>query len=228
VLGVAAEGATFLLSSPYGPDEVWERLPRSVQEQIVTRRIRLYVIDAKRVAREAGLPGRVNTILQTCFFALSDVLPRKRAIGAIKAAISTTYAKRGPEVVERNYHAVDLALAALHEVATDVVSRRPNASAAAPSATDGHVVIPEGTPDLLRALIAGEGDRLPVSALPADGTFPVGTARFEKRNLAGELPIWDESIDERWRLYESLTALEHEPVSQSGAHWNQVVERIEG
>jgi pyruvate-ferredoxin/flavodoxin oxidoreductase len=184
VLGIADEGATFLLSSPYGQDEVWERLPRSVQDAIAAKGIRLYVIDAKRVAREAGLPGRVNTILQTCFFALSGVLPRKRAIGAIKEAIAKTYAKRGPEIVERNFHAVDLALDSLHEVDT---SR-------APSATDGHLPVAEDAPDLLRALIVGEGDRLPVSALPADGTFPVGTARFEKRNLADELPIWDESL----------------------------------
>jgi pyruvate-ferredoxin/flavodoxin oxidoreductase len=184
VLGVAAEGATFLLSAPYGPDEVWERLPRQVQETIIARRLRLYVIDAKRVAREAGLPGRVNTILQTCFFALSGVLPRKRAIGAIKEAIAKTYAKRGPEIVERNFHAVDLALDSLHEVD---VSRTP-------SARNGHLPVVEGVPDLLRALIAGEGDRLPVSAFPVDGTFPLGTAHFEKRNLAEELPIWDESI----------------------------------
>jgi pyruvate-ferredoxin/flavodoxin oxidoreductase len=184
VLDVAAEGATFLLSAPYAPDEVWGRLPRRVQEQIVEKRLRLWVIDAKRVAREAGLPGRVNTILQTCFFALSGVLPPVRAIGAIKEAIAKTYAKRGQEVIDRNFHAVDLALDSLHEVD---VHRTP-------SATNGHLPVAEGVPDLLRALLAGEGDRLPVSALPADGTFPLGTARFEKRNLAEELPIWDESL----------------------------------
>jgi len=184
VLDVAAEGATFLLNAPHGPVDVWDRLPREVQEQIVAKHLRLFVIDAKRVAREAGLPGRVNTILQTCFFALSGVLPEKRAIGAIKEAIAKTYAKRGDEIVQRNFHAVDLALDSLHEV--DV--RR------APSATNGQVVVAEGASDLLRALIAGEGDLLPVSALPADGTFPLGTAHFEKRNLADELPIWDESL----------------------------------
>jgi pyruvate-ferredoxin/flavodoxin oxidoreductase len=184
VLGVAAPGATFLLSAPYGPDEIWSRLPRDVQEQIVAKQLRFWVIDAKRVAREAGLPGRVNTILQTCFFALSGVLPRKRAIGAIKEAIAKTYAKRGQEVVDRNFHAVDLALDSLHEVAV----------AGALAATNGHPPVVEDAPDLLRTLIAGRGDTLPVSALPADGTFPLGTARFEKRNLAEELPIWDESI----------------------------------
>ncbi|HET7567962.1 MAG TPA: pyruvate:ferredoxin (flavodoxin) oxidoreductase [Gaiellaceae bacterium] len=185
VLGVAAPGATFLLSAPYGPDEIWERLPHRVQEQIVAKRLRVHVIDAKRVAREAGLPGRPNTVLQTCFFALSGVLPRKRAIGAIKEAIAKTYAKRGQEIVDRNFRAVDLALDSLHEVGI------PDA----PSAANGNApVAAGGVPDLLRALLAGEGDRLPVSALPADGTFPLGTARFEKRNLAEELPIWDEAL----------------------------------
>ena len=184
VLGVAADGATFLLNAPYGPADVWDHLPADVQVQIAARHLRLFVIDAKRVAREAGLPGRVNTILQTCFFALSGVLPEKRAIGAIKEAIAKTYAKRGEEIVQRNFHAVDLALDSLHEV--DV--RR------APSATNGSPPVAEGAPDLLRALIAGEGDALPVSAMPVDGTFPLGTAHFEKRNLADELPIWDESL----------------------------------
>ena len=184
VLGVAADGATFLLNAPYGPADVWDHLPHDVQAQILAKHLRLFVIDAKRVAREAGLPGRVNTILQTCFFALSGVLPEKRAIGAIKEAIAKTYAKRGEEIVQRNFHAVDLALDSLHEV--DV--RR------APSATNGSPPVAEGVPDLLRALIAGEGDALPVSAMPVDGTFPLGTAHFEKRNLADELPIWDESL----------------------------------
>jgi len=184
VLGVAAEGATFLLNAPYGPADVWDHLPAGVQAQIVDRHLRLFVIDAKRVAREAGLPGRVNTILQTCFFALSGVLPEKRAIGAIKEAIAKTYAKRGEEIVQRNFHAVDLALDSLHEV--DI--RR------APSATNGSPPVAEGVPDLLRALIAGEGDALPVSAMPVDGTFQLGTAHFEKRNLADELPIWDETL----------------------------------
>ncbi len=184
VLDVAAEGATFLLNAPYPADEVWDRLPRGVQEQIVAKRLRVHVIDAKRVAREAGLPGRVNTVLQTCFFALSGVLPEKRAIGAIKEAIARTYAKRGEEVVQRNFSAVDLALDSLDEVDVQRV----------PSAANGFHAVAEGAPDLLRALIAGRGESLPVSALPVDGTFPVGTARFEKRNLADELPIWDESI----------------------------------
>jgi pyruvate-ferredoxin/flavodoxin oxidoreductase len=155
-----------------------------MQEQIVAKHLRVYVIDASRVARDAGLPGRVNTVLQACFFGLSGVLPAQRAIGAIKEAIAKTYAKRGEEIVERNFRAVDMALDALHEVDVD----------RAVTATNGHVDVHEGESDLIRALIAGRGDALPVSALPVDGTFPLGTARFEKRNLADELPIWDEDI----------------------------------
>ena len=183
VLGIAEHGATFLLNSPHAPDEIWEHLPHAVQEQILAKDIRLYVVDANRVAREAGLPGRTNAVLQTCFFALADVLPARRAIGAIKETIAKTYAKRGEEIVRRNFRAVDLALDSLHEV--DVPG------SATPDTNGRH---DDAMPDLLRMLIAGQGDRLPVSALPADGTFPVGTAHFEKRNLADELPVWDESI----------------------------------
>ncbi|HKI91554.1 MAG TPA: pyruvate:ferredoxin (flavodoxin) oxidoreductase, partial [Gaiellaceae bacterium] len=189
VLGVAADGATVLLAAPYGPDEIWDRLPRGTQDQILAKHLRLHVIDAKRVAREAGLPGRVNTVLQTCFFALSGVLPAKRAIGAIKEAIAKTYAKRGQEVVDRNFRAVDLALDALHEVEIPSAAGRE-----AVAATNGHVAVVDAPPDLLRALMAGEGDLVPVSALPADGTFQLGTAHFEKRNLAEELPVWDETL----------------------------------
>ena len=184
VLAVAEEGATFLLNSPHSPETVWDHLPRGVQEQILSKHLRLWVVDANSVAREAGLPGRTNAVLQTCFFALADVLPRRRAIGAIKEAIAKTYAKRGEEIVQRNFRAVDLALDSLHEV--DVPG--------AVTSVDGHLRLPAATPDLLRALIAGEGDALPVSALPVDGTFPLGTARFEKRSLADELPVWDEAI----------------------------------
>ena len=183
VLGVAADGATFLLNAPYAPDAVWEKLPREVQEQIVDKHLRFFVVDASHVAREAHLPGRVNTVLQACFFALSGVLPPRRAIGAIKEAIAKTYAKRGEEIVQRNFHAVDLALDALHEVSLGPVS---DTAIAAPATN--------GVPELVREIVAGRGDALPVSSLPSDGTFPLGTARFEKRNLADELPIWDESI----------------------------------
>jgi pyruvate-ferredoxin/flavodoxin oxidoreductase len=222
VLGVAADGATVLLNAPYGPDDIWDRLPREMQEQIVAKHLRVYVVDASRVAREAGLPGRVNTVLQACFFGLSGVLPAQRAIGAIKEAIAKTYSKRGEEIVQRNFRAVDMALDALHEVDVD----------RAVTATNGHVDVVDDEPDLIRALIAGRGDKLPVSALPVDGTFPLGTARFEKRNLADELPIWDASIcidcakcalvcphaAIRMKVYEP-TALEGAPAGFKSKDW---------
>jgi pyruvate-ferredoxin/flavodoxin oxidoreductase len=180
VLGLAREGAVFLLNSPFGKDEVWERLPADVQHAIVEKRLRLFAVDAGAVAREAGLGGRVNTVLQPCFFALADVLPRDRAIAAIKHAIERSYGKRGRAVVERNFRAVDLALEALHEVEVPVTA-----------ANGYHAGQPRG---FLQELIAGRGDLLPVSAFAADGTFPTGTARVEKRGLAEELPIWDPEI----------------------------------
>jgi pyruvate-ferredoxin/flavodoxin oxidoreductase len=189
VLAVAADGATLLLNAPFGPDEVWEQLPREVQEQIVQKRLRVFVVDATHVAREAGLGRRVNTVLQTCFFALAGVLPLEEAIEAIKDAIRRTYGKRGRAVLERNEAAVDRALEGLQEVAVPAVvtaaSRRPPP-------------VPAAAPDFVQrvtgAMIAGRGDLLPVSALPVDGGFPTGTARFEKRSIAEEIPIWDPSI----------------------------------
>jgi pyruvate-ferredoxin/flavodoxin oxidoreductase len=184
VLGVAEDGATFLLNSRYKPDAVWEHLPPAVREQIVRKHLRFYVVDAGRVAREAGLGARVNTVLQPCFFALAEVLPRDEAIAAIKDAIEKTYGKRGRLVVERNFAAVDLALAALHEVdVPDEAEPEPEPAAAA-----------NGVPAFVKELIAGRGDELPVSAFVADGTFPTGTARYERRNLAETLPLWDPEI----------------------------------
>ncbi|HEY7202248.1 MAG TPA: pyruvate:ferredoxin (flavodoxin) oxidoreductase [Candidatus Dormibacteraeota bacterium] len=189
VLELAEPGATFLLNSPHGPAEVWDRLPVEDQRTIIERRMRLFVVDATRVAREAGLAGRVNTVLQTCFFALSGVLPRDRAIAAIKAAIARTYAKRGEAVVRRNHEAVDAALDGLREVlvpaeATSVRRRRPAL------AGDDREFVRRVT----AMMAAGQGDLLPVSALPPDGTFPGGTARFERRGIAEEIPVWDPSI----------------------------------
>jgi pyruvate-ferredoxin/flavodoxin oxidoreductase len=189
VLARAADGATFLLNSPYGHDEVWIRIPVEVQRQIIDKRLRFYVIDASRVARDAGLPGRVNTVLQACFFALAGVLPQDQAIAAIKGAIQKTYAKRGTTVLERNYAAVDLALSEMHEVKVPGVT-----------AGDRHMrlVVPAAAPDFVQRLtaqmMAGNGDLLPVSAMPIDGMFPVGTARWERRDIAEELPLWDPSI----------------------------------
>ncbi|HET7421635.1 MAG TPA: pyruvate:ferredoxin (flavodoxin) oxidoreductase [Candidatus Dormibacteraeota bacterium] len=189
VLEHAADGATFLLNTPYRPAFVWEHLPLEVQRHILDKRLKFFVIDASRVARDAGLPGRVNTVLQACFFALAGVLPQDEAIAAIKGAIQRTYAKRGVEVLERNFAAVDLALAELHEVSV-------------PGEVQGelHVrrAVPVEAPDFVQRvtaeMIAGRGDLLPVSALPVDGAFPVGTARWERRDIAPELPRWDPSI----------------------------------
>jgi pyruvate-ferredoxin/flavodoxin oxidoreductase len=189
VLETAMPGAVFLLSSPYGPAEVWDHLPLEVQESIVEKDLRFYVIDAYGVAREAGMSGRINTIMQTCFFALSNVLPREEAIARIKEAIEKTYGKRGAEVVRRNFQVVDEALARLHEVAVPgavtSIRRRP------PVLTGD---IPDFVQRVTALLAAGKGDLLPVSAFPVDGTWPLGTARFEKRNLALEIPVWDPDI----------------------------------
>jgi pyruvate-ferredoxin/flavodoxin oxidoreductase len=189
VLDRAAHGATFLLNSPYPASEVWERLPREVQEQLVEKELRFFVVDASSVARDAGLGKRVNTVLQTCFFALADILPIEQAIVAIKDAIRATYAKRGDVVLERNFAAVDRALEGLEEV--DVPAEVTATALRIPP-------VPEAAPAFVRnvtaAMIAGVGDELPVSALPVDGTFPTGTARYEKRSIAHEIPIWDPSI----------------------------------
>ncbi|HSD03970.1 MAG TPA: pyruvate:ferredoxin (flavodoxin) oxidoreductase [Gaiellales bacterium] len=186
VLGRAAEGATLLIDCPEPPDDVWNVLPLSVQKQVLTKRIRIYAIDASRVAREAGLPGRTNTVLQTCFFALSGVLPRDDAIARIKEAIEHTYSRRGQEVVERNNAAVDSALAALHEVP---VPARVTAE------HDIRPPVPDSAPEFVRLvtgeMLAGRGDELPVSALPVDGTYPSGTTAYEKRNISEFVAVWD-------------------------------------
>jgi pyruvate-ferredoxin/flavodoxin oxidoreductase len=185
----AVPGATFLLNSPFGADEVWDKLPRSVQQQIIDRRIRFFVIDGYKVAKDTGMGSRVNTIMQTCFFAISGVLPREEAIQSIKVAIKKTYGGKGEEVVKKNYLAVEQTLANLFEVkvpatATSALERPPVVSPEAP----------EFVRVLTAAIIAGLGDTLPVSAFPVDGTFPTGTAQWEKRNIALEIPAWDPEI----------------------------------
>jgi pyruvate-ferredoxin/flavodoxin oxidoreductase len=189
VLSVAEPGATFLLNSSYGPDEVWQHLPREVQEQILDKRLRFFVVDANTVAEEAGLGTRVNTVLQTCFFALTEILPPDEAVRAIKDAIVRSYGKRGDTVLTRNFAAVDAALDALHEVA---VPPGVTADVGRPPA------VPQEAPDFVQRVTAmmleGRGDLLPVSALPVDGTFPTGTARWEKRSIARDIPIWDPAI----------------------------------
>ena len=189
VLERAAPGATVLLNTPHPPEEVWDSLPREAQEQILAKQITLYAIDAGKVARDAGLGRRVNTVLQTCFFAISGVMPRDEAIKSIKQAIAKTYSRRGPEVVARNDAAVDTALAALHQVETP---GRVTASRGVPP------VVPADAPEFVRAvtaeMMAGRGDALPVSALPVDGTYPTGTAAYEKRNISEEVAAWDPDL----------------------------------
>jgi len=190
VLSRAADCATFLLNSPYGPDEVWQQLPGKVRKRIREKRLKFFVIDASRVAAELGMTGRINTIMQTCFFALSGILPRQEAIAEIKKAIEKTYGKRGRPVVERNWAAVDAAVAALFPVSI------PTTDSSA--AEEPRPIVPPEAPEFVRRvtslMMIGEGDRLPVSALPADGTWPSGTSRWEKRSIASEVPVWDESI----------------------------------
>jgi pyruvate-ferredoxin/flavodoxin oxidoreductase len=189
MLRSAEPGAVFLLNSLYGPDEVWDHLPRAVQRQIIDKKLRFYVIDGYKVAEQAGMGSRINTIMQTCFFAISGILPPEDAITAIKKAIYKTYGKRGESVVQRNYAAVDAALAHLHEV---------KVPAEVTSAFDMRRAVPEEAPEFVQkvtaAIVAGDGDSLPVSAFPVDGTFPTGTAQWERRNIALEIPVWDEAI----------------------------------
>jgi pyruvate-ferredoxin/flavodoxin oxidoreductase len=189
VLAGAEPGAIFLLNSPCGAEEVWQHLPRTIQKTILDKKLKFYVIDGYTVARENGMGNRINTVMQTCFFAISGVLPRDEAIAQIKKAIKKTYGKRGEAVVEKNYAAVDAALAHLHEV-------KPPAHVTAKF--DILPAIPKQAPafvrDVLGAMAAGKGDLLPVSALPPGGTFPTGTSKWEKRNIAQFIPVWDKDL----------------------------------
>jgi pyruvate-ferredoxin/flavodoxin oxidoreductase len=189
VLESAEPGATFLLNAPYGPNEVWDNLPRKVQEQILDKDLKFYVIDAYRVAKETGMGVRINTIMQTAFFALSGVLPRDQAIKAIKDAIEKTYGKRGESVVKKNFAAVDMTLANLFRV--EVMD-------AATSNIEIPPVVPPEAPEFVQKvtaeIMARRGDLLPVSALPVDGTYPSGTTQWEKRNIALEIPVWEPDI----------------------------------
>jgi pyruvate-ferredoxin/flavodoxin oxidoreductase len=189
VLALARPGATFLLNSPYGPDQVWGKLPREAQEAILAKQLKFYVVDALAVAKAAGLAGRINTVTQACFFAISGVLPRDEAIEQIKSSIRKTYGRRGESVLARNFAAVDASLAALQEV---TLPARADAS------WTRRPAVPRTAPDFVQRVTAmmldGKGDLLPVSALPIDGTFPTGTTQWEKRSIAQEIPIWDETI----------------------------------
>ena len=193
ILDVARHGATFLLNAPYSADEVWDHLPALVQQQIREKELDFWVINANHVASEVGLGGRINTVMQPCFFALSNVIPRDQALAALKASIEHSYGKRGPAVVERNLAAIDRALDALVRVAVPAVAPA-DALADADGAVRELVGVAAGAPSLTRELVAAHGERLPVSALPIDGAFPTGTSRWEKRAIGTELPIWDPSI----------------------------------
>ncbi|MBD2250703.1 pyruvate:ferredoxin (flavodoxin) oxidoreductase [Nostoc parmelioides] len=186
ILKDIVQGGTFLLNSPYDKDEVWEQLPSKIQAQIQQKELKVYVINAYKVAREAGMAGRINTVMQVCFFALSNVLPREEAIAEIKKSIRKTYGNKGDQIIQMNIKAVDTTLDNLYELEIK--------EAFSP------ILIPysqlsETTPafvrDVLGKIIAREGDELPVSALPHDGTYPTGTAKWEKRNIAQEIPVWD-------------------------------------
>ena len=189
VLEKAEPGATFLLNSQTGPDKVWDTLPRVTQEDLIAKKMKFYVIDAYHVARETGMGVRINTIMQTCFFAISGVLPRDEAIKAIKKAIEKTYGKKGQAVVEKNFAAVDNSVANLHqvnvpEIATSCILRPPAVSPKAP----------QFVKDVTAAMMSNNGEDLPVSAFPVDGTWPTGTTKWEKRNIALDIPVWDPSL----------------------------------
>jgi len=189
LLELAAPGAAFLLNAPFDAGAVWDQLPRELQEQIIEKRVRFFAIDAYDLAKRAGMGTRINTIMQTCFFAIAGLLPRDQATAQIKKSIEKTYGKRGPEVVRRNCEVVDQALAHLHEIAVPAAisarySRPPLVSEKAPDFVQKVTAV----------MLAGKGDLLPVSAFPVDGTWPVATAKWEKRNIAREIPVWDSKI----------------------------------
>jgi len=189
VLKDAEPGATFLLNAPYARDEVWNHLPKKIQEEIINKKLKFYVINATKVAREQGMGSRINTILQTCFFAISNILPREEAITKIKEAIRSSYGKKGEAVVQKNFEVVDKSLENLFEIdySKFVVGNLHPES-----------IVPQDAPDfvqnVLAKIIAGEGDELPVSAFPIDGTYPSGTTKWEKRNIAESIPVWDEEL----------------------------------
>ncbi len=189
VLDQIKDQGVFLLNTPYGPDEIWDQLPYEIQDKMIKRNAKFYVIDAYTVAKDTGMGVRINTIMQTCFFAISGVLPKEEAIAAIKNAIKKTYGSKGEEIVKKNFSAVDHSLAHLHEVkvpekATSKIHQKP--------------AVPENAPEFVKnvtaMIMAGKGDEIPVSLLPDDGTYPTGTTKWEKRNIALQIPVWDEQV----------------------------------
>ncbi len=190
VLDAIESGGTFLLNSSYSREEVWSQLPQQIQQQIIDKQLKFYAINAYKVAREAGMSNRINTVMQVCFFALSGVLPEEEAIAAIKESIRKTYGKKGEQIVEMNLKAVDATLDNLYEVEIDTVGA--NGHSPLPN------LIPDTVPEFVREVlgkaITREGDSIPVSALPCDGTYPTGTSKLEKRNIAQEIPVWDSDV----------------------------------
>ncbi len=189
MLQCAEPGATFLLNSPYGADEVWDHLPQETQQQIIDKKLRFFVVDAYKVAEATGMGRRINTVMQTCFFALSGILPREEAIEKIKETIRKTYGKRGESVLQKNFAAVDASLDGLVEVKVpqQATSTLQRVAFDVPGESDF-------VQRVTTMLLNGKGDLLPVSALPVDGTFPTGTAKIEKRSIALEIPIWNPDI----------------------------------
>ncbi|MCC6485666.1 MAG: pyruvate:ferredoxin (flavodoxin) oxidoreductase [Armatimonadetes bacterium] len=189
VLEKLRPGGVLLLNSPFSTEDVWDELPAHIQKEILSKKARVFVIDANSVAAATGMGRRINTIMQACFFAISGVLPREEAIAQIKKSIEKTYGRKGPEVVQKNLDAVDSSLSHMHEVDTQ-----------GKTVTSRHELVqisdeaPEFVRGVLAEIMAGRGDNLPVSAMPCDGTFPTGTAKWEKRNIAEEIPVWDEDL----------------------------------
>ena len=189
MLEIADEGAVFLLNAPHSGDAVWDRLPIETQRTIIEKQIELYVVDAAGVAESVGLGRRINIVMQVCFFALAGILPRDEAIAKIKESIERSYGRHGESVVRKNLDAVDRSLDAMSRV---------DVPASATSAVTRPRLLPDGVPEFVErvtgVMMAGKGDLLPVSALPVDGTFPTGTAKYEKRSIAPAIPVWDADL----------------------------------
>ena len=189
----AAPDGVFLLNTPAPPDQVWDTLPQTLRAQMREKRLQLWTIDAYAVAAEAGMGRRINTIMQTCFFAISGILPKDEAIAAIKQAVDKTYGKKSRRLVELNYRAIDMTLSRLHQVAIPA-QRAPSVAPGQPAETGMPVAYPDFVRDLTLPIYHGHGDALPVSRLPADGSYPLGTAQYEKRNIALEIPVWEADL----------------------------------
>jgi pyruvate-ferredoxin/flavodoxin oxidoreductase len=189
MLALAKQGATFLLNSPFDAEEIWSQLPIHVQQQLIDKDIQFYVIDAVKVARQTGMGRRINTVMQTCFFALSGVMPKDEAIKKIKQYTEKTYARKGAEVVQKNFEAIDQSLAHLEKVTLPTA-----VSALSDTGAGKFALAPRFVQDVTAEMIAGRGDWIPISFLPADGTYPTGTTQWEKRNIAQDIPIWESDV----------------------------------